>query len=91
MIFVVESNGNISNVSAKSCKITYMDPGTISHYSEEELKAVKKECARQMAKEGLRVIRKMKPWKPGYKNGVPVRLFHMLNLSFSVNYIDDEL
>ena len=68
-----------------------MDPGTISHYSEEELKAVKKECARQMAKEGLRVIRKMKPWKPGYKNGVPVRLFHMLNLSFSVNYIDDEL
>ena len=91
MVFVVEANGYISSVSAKDCKITQMNSGKTERYSDDQLKAIKKECARQMAKEGLRVIRKMKTWNPGKKNGKPVRLIHSLNLTFGINYVDDEM
>lgn len=88
MVFAVEPNGNISNVIAKDCKITHMNSGKTGKYSDTEIKAIKKECARQMAKEGLRVIRKMKPWNPGKKNGKPVLIIHSLDLNFSINYIE---
>ena len=84
MLFVVDIYGNISDVVAKDCKITHVNEGSMASMTDEEKAAVKKECARQMAKEGLRVIRKMKRWNPGMKNGRPVRTLHTLNLSFSV-------
>jgi TonB family protein len=85
MLFVVDIYGNISDVVAKDCKITHINEGAIASMTDDEKAAVKKECARQMAKEGLRVIRKMKRWNPGQKNGKPVRSIHVLDLSFSVN------
>lgn len=88
MLFVVDVDGSISGVMAKDCKITRVNEGSIASMTEAEKAAVKKECARQMAKEGMRVIQKMKKWNPGKKNGKPIRTAHTLDLSFSINYID---
>ena len=88
MLFVVDVDGSISGVMAKDCKITRVNEGSIASMTEAEKAAVKKECARQMAKEGMRVIQKMKKWNPGKKNGKAVKSLHTLDLSFGVNYVD---
>ena len=88
MLFIVDVDGSISGVMAKDCKITQINEGALSSMTEAEKAATKKECARQMAKEGMRLIRMMKKWNPGKKNGKPIRTAHTLDLSFSINYID---
>ena len=87
MLFVVDVDGTISGVMAKDCKITQINEGALSSMTEAEKAATKKECARQMAKEGMRLIRLMKKWTPGKKNGKPIRSVHTLDLSFSIDYI----
>ena len=87
MLFVVDVDGSISGVMAKDCIITQINEGSMASMTDAEKAAAKKECARQMAKEGLRIIHKMKKWNPGKKNGKPFKTVHTLDLSFSVNYI----
>lgn len=47
-----------------------------------------KDCAKSMAKEGYRIIRKMKKWHPAVNNNMPVSIKYSLPLHFSMNYVD---
>lgn len=89
MTFIVNADGTIGEIEAKNCKITYINSAKIEKYSADERKAIKKECSRQMAKEGLRIIRKMKKWNPAQMNGKPTRLRVTQDLDFKINYVDE--
>lgn len=86
MHFTVHEDGSISDISATECRLTHYNPAKMMNHSEEE--AIKKECARQMAKEGLRLIRKMKRWNPAIINDAPTEVHHSLKLTFSYEYAE---
>lgn len=86
MHFTVHEDGSISDISATECRLTHYNPAKMMNHSEEE--AIKKECARQMAKEGLRLIRKMKRWNPAIINDAPTAVHHSLKLTFSYEYAE---
>ena len=43
---------------------------------------------KQMAKEGFRLIRKMKKWTPGSYKGQPVKVKYTIPISFGMNFVD---
>ena len=88
MTFYVNEDGSISGITANNCKITHINAAKLEKYTTAEQLEIKKECMRQMAKEGLRIIRKMKRWKPAYKDGNPMRTQVSQGLSFNVMYVD---
>lgn len=90
MHFTVGSDGSISDISATDCKVTSYNAEKWAKYSDQEQVTMKKECARQMAKEGLRLIRKMKRWNPAIRDEIPVSIKHSLTLSFSLEYLENE-
>ena len=89
MHFTVEEDGTISNISATDCRVTHYNTGKLDRYSPAQQTEMLKDCAKSMAKEGYRLIRKMKKWHPAVNNNMPVSLDFSLPLHFSMNYIDD--
>ncbi|MBO4905665.1 MAG: TonB-dependent receptor [Bacteroidaceae bacterium] len=88
MRFTVNTDGSISDIVATDCRVTQINTAKLMRYSDEEQTNIRRECARQMAKEGLRLIRKMKRWNPATRNGIAVAVNFSLKLSFSLDYVD---
>lgn len=82
--FVVNETGELLSLKAKDCRVTHINPGSVAKYSDEELKNIKKECAKLMAKEGFRLVRKMRKWQPGSVNGKPVSVKFTLPIHFGL-------
>ena len=88
MHFTVEEDGTISNITASDCRVTHYNSGKLARYTNEQQAAMLKDCAKSMAKEGFRIIRKMKKWHPAVNNNMPISLEYSLPLHFSMNYVD---
>jgi protein TonB len=71
--FTVNTDGSISDITAKDCKLTRYSQSDLEKYSKEKQEAIKKECIRQMAKVGFSLIHKMKNWTPCMHDGQPVK------------------
>jgi len=80
MYFTVNQDGSITDITATDCKITHYNKATIEKYTDEQQKDIYNECVRQLAKEGYRVIKRMKNWKPD-NNAKPIRLNFMVKFS----------
>jgi protein TonB len=89
MAFIVNADGTIGEIEAKNCKVTHINYAKLEKYTAEERKNIKKECSRQMAKEGLRIIRKMKNWNPARLNGKAIPSTVTQDLDFKIDYVDD--
>lgn len=88
MHFTVEEDGTINNITATDCRVIHYNSGMFARYSKEQQSLMLKDCAKSMAKEGYRIIRKMKKWHPAVNNNMPVSVKYSLPLHFSMNYVD---
>ncbi|MBQ8968483.1 MAG: TonB-dependent receptor [Bacteroidaceae bacterium] len=89
MHFTVETDGTITNITATDCRVIHYNIDVFGRYTSEQQAVMLKDCAKSMAKEGFRIVRKMKKWHPAISNNVPQRLEYALPLRFSMNYVDD--
>ncbi len=69
--FIVEKDGSITNVKVENSKL---------ESPEQDIQEAKEACEQ----EGIRVVGTMPPWKPGLKDGKPVRVIYMLPINFSL-------
>lgn len=88
MEFTINTDGSIVDVMAKDCKLYHYNHAALEKYPKEKQEALKKEMVKQMAKEGFRLIRKMKKWTPGSYKGQPVKVKYTLPISFGMNFVD---
>ena len=84
MRFVVGSDGSIRNISATDCKLERFNTTKFAQETEARQKELKEQFAKQFAKEGARVIRKMPKWTPGNVDGKPVNVKYSLPINFAI-------
>lgn len=63
MTFTVNADGTVSNITANDCRITGYNRTLMDRHTVGEQEIIKKECLRQFAKEGYRVIKSMPRWE----------------------------
>lgn len=78
MVFTVNTDGSVSDITATDCKVTYYNENYFSRYSIEKQQDIRKELARQFAKEGFRVINGMKSWKQD-KTEKPMIIYYKIS------------
>jgi len=84
MMFYVNEDGSISDISAYNCKLDRFNTSKFSQETEARQKQLKEQFAKLFAKEGARVIRKMPKWIPGEINGKAVRTRENLRIQFNM-------
>lgn len=84
MVFIINEDGTLSEISAHECKIDRFNTTKFSQETEQKQKQLKEHFALLFAKEGARVIRKMPKWKPGMLNGKATRVKISQPISFSM-------
>lgn len=82
MHFLVNTDGTISDISAGDCTIERFNTTKFAQEPEAKQKELKELFALLFAKEGARVIRKMRKWTPAQKDGQVVRVKFNLPLRF---------
>lgn len=82
MQFFVDTDGSLTNISAIRCTIDRFNTTRFGQETEAKQKQLKESFALQFSKEAARVIKKMPKWKPGMKNGKPVKVKYMLPIRF---------
>lgn len=82
MHFFVNTDGSISDISAGECTIDRFNTTKFTQEPEAKQKELKEQFALLFAKEGARVIRKMRKWTPAQLNGQVVRVKFNLPLRF---------
>ena len=84
MVFCVNEDGSLSDISAQDCKIERFNTTKFSQETESRQKELKEQFALLFAKEGARVIRKMPKWVPGKIDGKPVKVKFKQRIKFLV-------
>ncbi|MCR5131580.1 MAG: energy transducer TonB [Prevotella sp.] len=88
MHFVLKSDATITDIYASDCVITSINLKKLNNLSAEEQQSIREELAKMFAKEGYRVVSKMKNWQPGYRidettgEKTPVNVFYTLPITF---------
>lgn len=83
MKFTVNADGTVGDIEAKDCRITGYNKMQMERHTAAEQELIKKECLRQFAKEGYRVIKSMPKWEKA-EDGKSVRIGLPLNFSMNV-------
>ena len=82
MEIIVETDGSLSNISAKQCQVKAIHSQKFGSLTDTDKERLKEMFAKLFAKEGYRVCRKMPKWRPGIKNGETVRVRYSVPLTF---------
>lgn len=80
MVFTLNSDGSVSDIKAVDGNVTRCNEAFMNRHSAEKQQELRKECSRQFAKEGYRIIKNMKKWKPA-ENGQPTTLYQRITFS----------
>ena len=86
MIYTLNPDGSITDITATDCKLTHINTAALAKYTTEQQGEVRKECMRQFAKEGYRIFKNMPKWKETM-DGRPVKGMYLLNFS-GVEFIE---
>lgn len=78
MLYTLNPDGSITDITATDCKLTYVNTTALAKYTTEQQAEIRKECMRQFAKEGYRIFKNMPKWKEA-KDGRPVKGMYRLN------------
>ena len=84
--FIVEADGTVSNVHIAQNRITVEDRKPFQRLSGDEKKRTRERALEMFAEEAIRVVQSMPKWKPGIRNGVPIRVEYELPVNFRIDY-----
>lgn len=84
--FLVESDGSISEVSVVQNCITVEDRKPFQRLAGDEKKRTRERVLEMFAEEAVRVVSGMPKWKPGVRNGVPIKVWYELPINFRIDY-----
>ena len=82
MNIIVDVDGTIKDISATNCEIVRFNSTKFAQETQAKQKELKELFAKQFAKEGFRVIRKMPKWIPGTINGKNIRTKYRIPITF---------
>ena len=82
MNIIVDADGTIKDISATNCEIVRFNSTKFAQETQAKQKELKELFAKQFAKEGFRVIRKMPKWIPGTINGKNIRTKYSIPITF---------
>lgn len=87
LTFIVETDGNVSNIATKDCTISSISNAYTSTHTQVEINQTKRKCALLMAQEAARVVRSMPKWEPGRERNTdtPVRVSFTLPVTFKLH------
>lgn len=88
--FLVETDGSISNVQVVSNRITREDRKPFQRLAGDEQKKTREKVLQMFAEEAIRVVSSMPKWKPGVRNGIPIKVVYELPINFRIDYGGNE-
>lgn len=84
--FLVDTDGSIKDVAVIENRITVDDRKPFQRLAGDEKKRTRERVLEMFAEEAVRVVSGMPKWKPGVRNGVPVRVWYELPINFRIDY-----
>lgn len=84
--FLVETDGSVSNVRVAQNRITVEDRKPFQRLAGDEKKRTRERVLQLFAEEAVRVVSGMPKWKPGVRNGIPVKVEYELPINFRIDY-----
>ena len=86
MKFLVETDGSISNVHVVANRITVDDRLVFQRLAGDEKRRIREQVLELFAEEAVRVVSGMPKWKPGVRNGIPMKVEYELPINFKIDY-----
>ncbi|MBR3727218.1 MAG: redoxin domain-containing protein [Prevotella sp.] len=84
--FLVETDGSISNVHVVANRITVDDRLVFQRLAGDEKRRIREQVLELFAEEAVRVVSGMPKWKPGVRNGIPMKVEYELPINFKIDY-----
>ena len=84
--FIVNTDGTISNVHVIDNQITCEDRKPFQRLAGDEKKKTRERALELFAEEAIRVVSSMPKWKPGVRNGIPIKVEYELPINFRIDY-----
>lgn len=84
--FLVETDGSIKEVVVVENRITVDDRKPFQRLAGDEKKRICERVLEMFAEEAVRVVSGMPSWKPGVRNGVPIKVWYELPINFRIDY-----
>ena len=84
--FVVNTDGTISDVRVTENRITVEDRKPFQRLAGDEKRRTREKVLELFAEEAIRVVSGMPKWKPGVRNGIPMKVEYELPINFKIDY-----
>ena len=84
--FVVNTDGSISDVRVTENRITVEDRKPFQRLAGDEKRRTREKVLELFAEEAIRVVSGMPKWKPGVRNGIPMKVEYELPINFKIDY-----
>ena len=82
--FVVGVNGSLSDINASNCTLTSISKKKLKRLTLKEREEVREHMVKLFAQEGIRVVKEMKNWIPGYKINEATGEKTLINVKYNV-------